>query len=419
MRIVLVLLAAVILLGTVAYYAIGLKPPERIRMATGIAEGGYWQIGEQYKTELAKSGIAVELLETAGSLENIEQVIAGEADVAIVQGGLELTADADLQSLGAIFLEPIAIFQGQSTSLGPNPGEWRDKRLAAGPVGSGTRAAALALIEAAGVNDAGIKLAEAGGAEALAALRNGTVDAMFFVSPLAAPYLLEAILDPEVLFVPMLLVDALALKLPGAISATVPAGAIILDPPRPPADVKVLALRASLVSTHALHPAVVDRLVNAAMVIHSNRDVLHGYREYPSADSPPVPLNESARQLILNGPSILHDFLPYWVAAQFGRFLLLLLPLFFVLPPVLRTVPMVYVWFQKRRVWSQYQRIDALETELSEAKTGKELDAVVEKLDALDASLSNLKLPLAYRQSAFDARLHIDLVRQEINRRKN
>ena len=418
MRIVLALLATVILLGTVAYFAIGLKPPERIRLATGIVEGGYWQIGEQYKTELAKDGIVVELLETAGSLENVKMVGAGDADVAIVQGGLELAKDANLQSLGAIFLEPIAIFRGQSSPLGSNPGEWRDIRLAAGPVGSGTRAAALTLVEAAGVSGAGIELIEAGGADALTALRDGTVDALLFVSPLAAPFLMEAIFDPDVLFVSMSLIDALALKLPGAIAATMPAGAISLNPPRPPAEIKVLTLKASLVSNNDLHPALVDRLVHAATVLHSDRDVLHGYREYPSADAPPVPMNESARQLILNGPNMLHDVLPYWIAAQFGRFLLLLLPLFFVLPPMLRAVPMVYVWFQRRRVWSQYQRIEELEAELSEAKTARDLEAVIEKLDALDASVSNLKLPLAYRQGAYDARLHIDLVRQEINRRQ-
>ena len=419
MRIALALLTAVILLGIVAYISIGLKPPEKIRLATGIAKGGYWQIGELYRAELANDGIVVELLETAGSLENIEKVITGEADVAIVQGGLELAEDANLQSLGAIFLEPIVLFRGRSSPLDPNPGEWRDIRLAAGPVGSGTRAAALALIEAAGVSDAGIELVEAGGAKALAALRNGNADAIFLVAPLAAPYLMEAIFDPELLFVPMSLVEALSLKLPGAIAAKVPAGAITLDPPRPPAEVTVLALRASLVSKNDLHPALVDRLIYAATVLHSNRDILHGYREYPSADSPPVPLSESARQLILNGPSILHDFLPYWVAAQFGSVLLLLVPLLFILPPVLRTIPLIYVWLQKRRIWAHYQSIETLELELSQAKTDRELSSLIGKLDEVDSSLANLNLPLAYRQGAYDARLHIDLIRQEISRRKN
>ena len=419
MRIALALLTAVILLGIVAYISIGLKPPEKIRLATGIAKGGYWQIGELYRAELANDGIVVELLETAGSLENIEKVITGEADVAIVQGGLELAEDANLQSLGAIFLEPIVLFRGRSSPLDPNPGEWRDIRLAAGPVGSGTRAAALALIEAAGVSDAGIELVEAGGAKALAALRNGNADAIFLVAPLAAPYLMEAIFDPELLFVPMSLVEALSLKLPGAIAAKVPAGAITLDPPRPPAEVTVLALRASLVSKNDLHPALVDRLIYAATVLHSNRDILHGYREYPSANSPPVPLSESARQLILNGPSILHDFLPYWVAAQFGSVLLLLVPLLFILPPVLRTIPLIYVWLQKRRIWAHYQSIETLELELSQAKTDRELSSLIGKLDEVDSSLANLNLPLAYRQGAYDARLHIDLIRQEISRRKN
>lgn len=419
MRIALALVAAFTLLSAILYFAIGLKPPESMRLATGIGEGGYWKIGERYKAELAIDGINVELLETAGSLENIEKIINGEADVAIVQGGLELTDEADLQSLGAIFLEPIAIFRSATSPLDTNPGEWSDIRLAAGPVGSGTRAAASALIDAAGVSGAGIELIEAGGDEALGAVRNGTADAMFFVAPLAAPYLMEAIFDPDLLFVPMSLVDALALKLPGAIAATVPAGAITLDPPRPPADVKVLALRASLVAKNDLHPALVDRLVNAATVLHRDRDILHGYREYPSVDSPPVPLNESARQLILNGPSILHNILPYWVAAQFGRVLLLLLPLLFILPPVLRIIPSIYVWFQKRRIWSHYQRIEMLESELAQAKTIGEMETVSGKLDQVDASLANLKLPLAYRQGAYDARLHIGHIRQEISRRQS
>ncbi len=159
--------------GYCRFFASGLKPPEKIRRATGIGEGGYWQIRELYKAELAKDGTVVKLLETAGSLENVERIASGEADVAIVQGGLALPENANLASLGAIFLEPIAIFRSKVSPLDANPGEWKDIRIAAsGPMGSGSRAAALAKIEA--------------------------------------------------------------------------AGAISLDPPRPPEDAKVLALRASL-----------------------------------------------------------------------------------------------------------------------------------------------------------------------------
>ena len=418
MRAALAFFLTILVVGCITFlFVIAFKPPDNIRLATGVRGGGYWQIGELYKAELAKDDIALELIETAGSIDNVRLLAAGEVDIALVQGGLTLSQNQGLQSLGAIFLEPIAIFRNARTQLDPNAGEWQGLKLAAGPVGSGTRAATQALIAAAQVVDAGIELLEIGGADALTAVRDGTADAALFVAPLAAPYLMEAIFDPEIIFVPMSLVDALALKLPGAIVATVPAGSLTLDPPRPPADVKLLALKASMLAGPDLHPALVDRIVRASIVLHSDRDILHDFREYPSVDSPPVPVNDSAREHILEGPNLLHNFFPYWIAAQFGSVLLLVLPVLFLAPPILQSIPLAYGWFQKRRIWNNYQSIGTLEEQLTEAETVSELEAVSAKLEELDAVLANMKLPLAYRQGAYDARLHVDLIRQEVNRR--
>ena len=417
MRVLIFLLLPILFVGMIAFLILGLKPPSSIRLATGVSGGGYWQIGQLYKAELARDGIHIDLVETAGSVENIEKLVSGDVDVAFVQGGLDLPQDGDLHSLGAIFLEPMMVFRGKPNSIGGNAGKWEDIRLAAGAEGSGTRAAAIALIEAAELKDTGITLVDAGGSEAIDALYSNKADAALFVAPLDAPYLMDAIFDPNIDFVPMALVDALALKLRGASSVTVPAGSITLDPPRPPEDVKILALRASTIAGPDLHPAVADRLVTAAKIIHGQPDILQGSREYPKTDSPPAPLNEVAEELINSGPNFLHSILPYWIAAQFGRVLLLLLPLLF-LAPLLRIVPSGYVWFQKRRVWRFYQRIAALEEELGQARTLSDVDAVADSIEELDTSIANLKLPLAYRQGAYDARLHIGLIRQEITRRR-
>ncbi|MEM6889111.1 MAG: TAXI family TRAP transporter solute-binding subunit [Pseudomonadota bacterium] len=417
MRIVLGLLVFGLAVGLLAWAGNGLKPPETVRFATGIDGGGYWQIGQRYRFALARDDIDVTLVETAGSIENIEKLIAGDVDVALVQGGIAIAEENGLQSLGAIFLEPISIFHSRQVSFAANPGEWNDVKLAAGPEGSGTRAAARALIKAAELSGAGIELLPIGGMDALAALRTGEANAVMFVSPLGTSYLTEAIQNPEFLHVPLSLVEALALKLPGARATAIPAGALTIFPPQPAEEIKFLSLRASLVAREGLHPAVVDRFVQAAIRLHSDRDVLHGFREYPSAESPPVPLNEAARQLILSGPNMLHGLFPYWIAAQFGRVLLLILPLLFILPPIMRALPAVYVWFQKRRIWRHYQRISAFETELAEASSQEEITQISEKIDQLDKSLAELKLPLAYRQGAYEARVHIGLIRQEIARR--
>lgn len=417
MRIFLALLLPIIAIGLVVFLIRGLTPPESIRLATGTKDGGYWQIGEQYKSKLARDGITLELVETAGSVENIELLVNGDVDVAFVQGGLSIPRGHDLESLGALFPEPLVVFKHNSADVSPYPGQWSGIRLAAGTVGSGTRAATLALIDAAGLEDSGIELIEAGGSDAIAALHSGAADALLFVTPLDAPYLREAILDPDLVLVQMALVDALSFNFADAHSAMVPAGAITLEPPRPPQDVKILTLTASMIAPSNLHPAVIDRLVHTANKIHGDRTILQEPKEFPNTNSPPAPINNVAWHMITSGPSVLHDFLPFWIAAQFGQVLLLLLPLLF-LAPLLRFIPAGYVWFQNRRVWRHYQRITALETEFENAQSLDEIDAVVRQLDEVTATLSNLKLPLAYRQKAYDARLHIDLIRQEIKNRR-
>ena len=149
MRLALFILFPIMFIGLLVFLIFGLKPPNSIKLAAGISGGGYWQVGQLYKAELARDGIQVILVETEGSVENIQKLVSGEVDAAFVQGGLELPQDENLQSLGAIFLEPMVVFRGKSSPVGTNAGEWGDIRLAAGTKASGTRAAALALIEAA------------------------------------------------------------------------------------------------------------------------------------------------------------------------------------------------------------------------------------------------------------------------------
>ena len=418
MRLFFTLLVPVFVVVLVFFLIGGLAPPESIRLATGPKDGGYWKIGSQYRSKLAQDDIAVELVETAGSVENIQRLMDGDVDVAFVQGGIALPRGHTLESLGAVFPEPFLIFRHVSSQVGRYPGDWRGLRLAAGPVGSGTRAAVLTLIEKVGLEDSGIVLLEIGGSEAIEALRAREADAAFFVAPLKAPYLTEAVVDPELELVRMELIDALSFSFASAHSVVVPAGSATLDPPNPAEDLKIMTLTASMIASNKVHPAVVDRLVHSANKIHGDRTVLQEVKEFPNTNSPPAPINNVAWHMINSGPNILHGIFPFWIAAQFGRVLLFLLPLFF-LAPLLRVVPAAYVWFQNRRVWRHYQRIVTLEAEIDEAATADEIEAVAKKLEEVATTLANLNLPLAYRQKAYDARMHIELIAQDIERRRS
>jgi hypothetical protein len=69
-----------------AWQFVGDPPPKQIRIATGSANGGYDRGGQALRDALARDGIEVLLRQSAGSLENLELLQAGEVDVAFVQG---------------------------------------------------------------------------------------------------------------------------------------------------------------------------------------------------------------------------------------------------------------------------------------------------------------------------------------------
>src|SRR5678815_1091004 len=71
----------------IAFHFAKPAPPHALVLATGSAAGAYQAYGERFRDELARSGITLELRPTAGSVENLALLAAGEVDVAFVQGG--------------------------------------------------------------------------------------------------------------------------------------------------------------------------------------------------------------------------------------------------------------------------------------------------------------------------------------------
>src|SRR5262245_12022442 len=105
----LVLLALGLLIA--AYRVLDPTPPQRVVMATGVAQGAYAEFGRRYADLLNTHGITVELRQTEGAAENLALLRDPHSgiDVAFVQGGAdgqragEADPDEDLVSLGSMF----------------------------------------------------------------------------------------------------------------------------------------------------------------------------------------------------------------------------------------------------------------------------------------------------------------------------
>src|SRR5690606_23628941 len=84
-----VLLAVALLV--LAYHALDPMPPRHVRLATGPEQSAYEAIGARYQERLARLGITVELVPTAGSRDNFERLLADDpgqrVDFGFVQGG--------------------------------------------------------------------------------------------------------------------------------------------------------------------------------------------------------------------------------------------------------------------------------------------------------------------------------------------
>jgi TRAP-type uncharacterized transport system substrate-binding protein len=74
----------------VAYQFVQPAPPKHVAIGTGSKTGAYYPFGLRYSEILARDGITLEVLSTAGSIENIKLLEAEEkgVQVAFVQGGI-------------------------------------------------------------------------------------------------------------------------------------------------------------------------------------------------------------------------------------------------------------------------------------------------------------------------------------------
>ena len=66
-------LALIVVLGfAFTYRYVGAPPPKTLRMATGPVDGAYYAFAQRYARLLAADGIDLDVLPTAGSVENFE-----------------------------------------------------------------------------------------------------------------------------------------------------------------------------------------------------------------------------------------------------------------------------------------------------------------------------------------------------------
>lgn len=398
-------------------------PPDTLVLATGGAGGGYLRYGAVYKEALARFGVRVIEEPSAGSTENLVRLRdpAGATDAAFVQGGTARVQEGDtLHSLGDLYYEPLWIFYRADLAIDGEPltrlVELKGRRLAIGGEGSGARHLAQELLFANQIDARNTRLSATGGLALADAFARGAVDAAFVVGPVDSATVWTLLHTPGLRLMSLAHADAYTRNFPYLTKLVLPRGAIDVAADLPPRDVRLVAATATLVVREDTHPALVGLLMQAMSEAHGPPGIFQKPGEFPRPASADFPLSPEAQRYYASGKPFLQRYLPFWAATLVDRMVVMLIPLFAVLFPVLRFAPGLYAWRIKSRLHRRYGELKLIEAELEADPARLTRGEWHRRVDAIEHDVNHLAMPLAFTDLIYNLRMHTGVVRKAIER---
>ena len=413
------LVSAIVVLVTLHF--VQPAPPHSLTMASGAKGSNFESIAQRYQKILGRSGIKLKLIESEGSLDNLNRLSDPKSgvDIALVQSGITTNSDTgDIVSLGSVFYQPLTIFYRSPKPL-LRLSELQGHRIAIGPDGSGTRFLALALLNANEIEPNGAtSLLSLEGEGAKSALLRREVDAIFLSGDSASPATIRAMLHAEgIRLFHFEQADAYVRRFPYLSKLTLPAGAFDLGENLPPESINMLAPTVDLLSHAGLHPALCDLLIEAAYEVHGHATLLQSAGQFPQPLTNAFPIgDEAARYYKTGNKSFAYRYLPFWLASLFNRTLVVLLPVIVLVIPGLRFLPQLYNWRVNSRIHRRYGELMALERETLDELSDERRGELLSRLDEIEKSVITSKVPGSHADQLYVLREHIGFVREKLLR---
>ena len=391
-------------------------PPDRVVIATGAEDGAYFYYAGRYADYFDEYGIKLEVRATTGSVENFRLLAEEDStvDIAFVQDGVATSEEGPyLESLGAMYFEPVWVFYRASADL-ERLGDLQGLRLAIGPEGSGTRKLARQLLAANAVREPKNRGNDLAGDAAAKALREGRVDAAVMVASPHSKAVRSLLADSRVRLLSFAQAAAYTKHFPYLTAVTLPRGAIDLVNDIPPQDVQLVATTANLLVRDDLHPAIVKLMAAAAKQVHEEAGLFSARGAFPDVKDTEFPMNADAERYYRSGPPFLQRFLPFWAAIQVDRMIVFLVPLIALVLPLMRVAPALYQWRIRSRIYRNYGELKFLEAEVIQGNGHGRIADFLRRLDHIEDRVNQIRVPLAYQEHLYTLRGHIDLVRTRI-----
>lgn len=414
-------LTPIVLISAAAIFAtlhfIRPAPPDTLTIVGGPAGSNFVGVAEQYRAILERNGVKLTVLPSLGSADNLDRISKGEVDLALVQSGVTREGDTgDLVSLGTMFRQPVFIFYRAAKPISLLS-ELAGKRVAVGREGSGTHFLALALLDGNGIEPGGeTTLIDLEGEDAKLALLDRKVDAIFLSGDSAGVKTVRDLMHEDgVRLYDFTQGEAYERRFRYLNRLDLPPGAFDLGNNLPDHRITLMAPTVELLAHNDLHPALSDLLIEAANEVHNRGALMQNPGEFPHPIEHDYPMSNDATRYYKSGKGLAYRYLPFWLASLVNRALVVLLPLIVVVIPALRFAPNLYGWRIKRRIYKRYGELMEFEREAIDTMTPEQRSRLLDKLDEIEKSIINAKIPGMFADRLYILRRHIQWVRESLS----
>ena len=414
------LLLLVGLVGWLTFTMLQPAPPDTVVMLSGPEGSSFQSTAEKYKKIIESHGVKVKVVMTDGSDENLQLLMNKKvaADVALVQNGLADKEELQsLVSLGTLYVQPMLVFYRASYTIDKIP-QFKNKRVAIGPDGSGTNVLAKKIFEANDIKPTEVNLLAMDGDDAIEAIKAKKVDAIFIMSELIrGKKVRELMAEPGIKLMSFSQADGYVRKLHFLSRLKAPEGSFDLGRNLPPVDIQLIGTPVELIARENLHPAISDLLISAAKEVHSKPGLFRNANEFPTATQRDFPLSEEAKRYYTSGSPFLYKRLPFWLASLIDRLLLLILPLLIVIVPASRLLAPLYRWRIRSRLYRWYGVLMKIEREMANKSEDLDSEKIKKTLEEIEVAVNSMSMPLAYADQLYVLREHISMVKQRFEQR--
>jgi TRAP transporter TAXI family solute receptor len=244
-----------------AWRFVDTRGAERLVIAAGSRDGEAFLLAEA-TAQVARAvlpNLEIEVLETAGSSENMRLVEAGRVDLATVQADTEVLPHVAL--VAPLYPDSFQLLVREGSTI-RSVSDLAGHRIAVPPEGGGQFRSFWFLAAHYGLDPSSVTALPMSASAANFAMLEGAVDAAFRVRAPGNASVLELIASAPVRLVPIHQGAALALKDPAVGPGTIPAGSYRGHPPLPVRDLDTVTVSRLLVARLGLDEELVRQLTS-------------------------------------------------------------------------------------------------------------------------------------------------------------